>query len=99
MLVPQEAPRHVMAGASMPRAALRAMLGGDVCSVHHTTGTRTGSPASTAWAAPSAAQFRWGSAQWGPLCTADVLSPSCTENGYTSTDEEVSEFSLASDGR
>ncbi|KFQ69567.1 Kinesin-like KIF21B, partial [Phaethon lepturus] len=37
--------------------------------------------------------------QMGPLCTADVLSSSCTENGYTSTDEEGSEFSLASDGR
>ncbi|KFQ00689.1 Kinesin-like KIF21B, partial [Leptosomus discolor] len=52
-----------------------------------------------AWAAHSAMRFRWASIQWGPLCAADVLSPSCTENGYTSTDEEVSEFSLASDGR
>lgn len=88
-----------MAGISVPRAALRAMLGGNGCSVHHTTGTRTGCPLPTAWAARSAMQFRWGSARWGTLYTADVLSPSCTENGYTSTDEEVSEFSLASDGR
>lgn len=35
----------------------------------------------------------------GPLHTAHVPSPLCAENGYTSTDEEVSEFSLASDGR
>ncbi|KFQ45438.1 Kinesin-like KIF21B, partial [Nestor notabilis] len=52
----------------------------------------------TACAAPYTAQLRWYWTPWGPLCSADVLSPSCTENGYTSTDEEVSEFSLASDG-
>ncbi|KFP51086.1 Kinesin-like KIF21B, partial [Cathartes aura] len=41
-------------------------------------GTRTGCPLPTAWAARSAMQFRWGSARWGTLYTADVLSPSCT---------------------
>lgn len=40
-----------------------------------------------------------GLARRGPLCATDGPSLSCTENGYTSTDEEVSEFSLASDGR
>ncbi|KFP05176.1 Kinesin-like KIF21B, partial [Calypte anna] len=38
-------------------------------------------------------------AQGGPPGAADVLFSFHTENGYTSTDEEVSEFSLASDGR
>ncbi|KFO62491.1 Kinesin-like KIF21B, partial [Corvus brachyrhynchos] len=33
------------------------------------------------------------------VVSPDALCPSHTENGYTSTDEEVSEFSLASDGR
>lgn len=38
----QEAPGGAMAGTSVPRAPPRVMLGGDVFSGHHSTGTRTG---------------------------------------------------------
>lgn len=43
--------------------------------------------------------FWWDMMGRGPPHTTHVPSPLCAENGYTSTDEEVSEFSLASDGR
>lgn len=90
-----------MAVTSMPRVALRVMLGRDVCAGHHKMGMRTRSPCPphNCLGCPLHCTALMVLDTMGSLCTADVLSPSCTENGYTSTDEEVSEFSLASDGR
>lgn len=57
-----------MAGTSVPRAPPGVMLGGDMCSRHHTTGARTAPhPPPTAQAVPSSTWFRWGSARRGPL--------------------------------
>lgn len=76
----------------------RAVLGGRAPFLHLVMESRDKVTPTLSWAAPLlCCRVRMGLVAVGSPLLMHFLP--LTENGYTSTDEEVSEFSLASDGR